>query len=119
MHQITPIRTYIFKNFPGVTPTDPGVTPPTSKTGEMLNPLPKLPLDKRPPSHFFRASAAAAHNIRFPLCVKLEPTLYHARVGLCPIILTSWDDGAWGQYRPTGRSVRPFQIFGGMGNSGQ
>jgi len=46
------ICTYIFKNFPWVTSPDP-------QTGEGLNPLRRLHIDERPPSHFFRASAAA------------------------------------------------------------
>jgi len=52
MHQIAQICAYIFRKFSGVTPR-------TSKTGEGLSSLPRLlPLDKRPPSRFFRASVA-------------------------------------------------------------
>ena len=54
MHQIAQICTYIFKNFPGVTPQIP-------QTGEWLSPLPRLLyIHERPPSHFLRASTADA-----------------------------------------------------------
>jgi len=51
--QSAPNRSYIFETFSGG----------NTKTGEGFSPLRRLfPLDDRPPSHFFRASAAADWN---------------------------------------------------------
>ena len=53
MHRIAQICTYIFENFPAVTPQTP-------KTGEGASQSP--PLSACPPFQFFRASAAAGFS---------------------------------------------------------
>ena len=57
MHQVAQIWTYIFTNFPGVIPPD-------LKTGDGGRYKPISPRRARPPSHLFRASAAAAPNYK-------------------------------------------------------
>jgi len=67
MHQVAQICTYIFKHFFGGY-----LPPPIPKTGEGLSPFHRLfHIDECPPSHFFRASAAAVLYICECCCIIL------------------------------------------------